>query len=69
MPHPVTPPLVSPLAARDMANRLGRADYGRWAARTRALGGCAQPIHLRGIVEHIDALTGESLWVPSRLWP
>jgi hypothetical protein len=61
VPHAATSPLVSPLAARDMAKRLSRADYGRWAARTRGLGGCAQPIHLRGTVEHLDALTGESL--------
>jgi hypothetical protein len=44
-----------------MAKRLNRVDYGRWAARTKALGGCAQPIHLGGTVEHLDALTGESL--------
>src|SRR5258708_28533039 len=44
-----------------MASRPTRPDYGRWAARTKSLGGCAQPIHLRGSVEHIDTLTGELL--------
>jgi hypothetical protein len=61
VPHAPASPLVTPLAARDMANRLNRPDYTQWAARTRALGGCAQPIHLRGSAEHIDASTGELL--------
>ncbi|MFI0352503.1 replication initiator [Actinomadura sp. 9N407] len=44
-----------------MAARFNRADFSAWAARTRAMGGCAQPVHLRGRVEHIDPLTGEVL--------
>ncbi|WP_197016109.1 replication initiator [Actinomadura viridis] len=44
-----------------MAARINRRDFARWAARTRAMGGCAQPIHLRGRVEHLDPLTGELL--------
>jgi len=44
-----------------MAAALARPDYRRWAARTRALGGCAQPIHLRGRVEYLDPATGEVL--------
>ncbi|MFC7569175.1 replication initiator [Actinomadura namibiensis] len=44
-----------------MATRLNGTDFARWAARTRALGGCVQPIRLRGRVDHIDALTGDLL--------
>ncbi|MGI5165594.1 replication initiator [Spirillospora sp. CA-253888] len=44
-----------------MATRLNGADFARWAARTRALGGCLQPIRLRGHVDHIDAATGDLL--------
>src|SRR5690606_33043226 len=57
----VSHPVLSPLAVRDMAAALARPDYRRWAARTRALGGCAQPIHLRGRVEYLDPATGEVL--------
>ncbi|MFC9973488.1 replication initiator [Spirillospora sp. NPDC127200] len=53
--------LVTPQAARDLAAKLDRPDSGRWIARLRALGGCAQPIHLRGHVDHVDALTGQLL--------
>ncbi|GAA4139540.1 replication initiator protein RepSA [Actinomadura keratinilytica] len=58
---PDTPAWLTPLAVRDMAAVLDRPDFRRWAARTRATGGCAQPIHLRGSVEYRDALTGEIL--------
>ncbi|MBC6462421.1 replication initiator [Actinomadura sp. HBU206391] len=44
-----------------MAARANRPDYARWAARARATGGCAQPIHLRGRVDYRDPLTGELL--------
>ncbi|WP_019632275.1 replication initiator [Actinomadura atramentaria] len=50
--------LSDPVAVRDMADRLNRPDFDRWAARTRATGGCAQPVHLRGHVEYRDKLTG-----------
>jgi hypothetical protein len=57
VPHPA----VTALAARDMAHRANRHDYGRWAAQARATGGCAQPIHLRGRVEYRDPITGDLL--------
>jgi hypothetical protein len=57
VPHPA----LTPLAVRDMADKLNRPDFARWAARTKALGGCAQPVHVRGSVEHIDTYTGELL--------
>nr|WP_067909183.1 replication initiator [Actinomadura rubrobrunea] len=44
-----------------MAAKLNRPDFHRWAARARATGGCAQPIHLRGSVEYRDRATGELL--------
>ncbi|GAA1571761.1 replication initiator protein RepSA [Actinomadura kijaniata] len=53
--------LHNPAAVRQMATRLNGADFARWAARTRALGGCLQPIRLRGHIDHIDALTGALL--------
>ncbi|MEW2356407.1 replication initiator [Spirillospora sp. NPDC029432] len=49
------------MAARDMAARFNRRDFGAWAARTRRMGGCAQPVHLRGRVHYLDPLTGEIL--------
>ncbi|MEV5571116.1 replication initiator [Spirillospora sp. NPDC052269] len=54
-------PLVTPLAASSLSACLDRPDYPRLAARLRRLNGCAQPIHLRGHVEHRDPLTGEQL--------
>ncbi|SEG89611.1 hypothetical protein SAMN04489712_1244 [Thermomonospora echinospora] len=57
MPHAA----LSPVAVRDMAAKMNRSDFRQWAARTRALGGCVQPVHLRGRVEHLDPLTGEVL--------
>ncbi|WP_051713463.1 replication initiator [Spirillospora albida] len=44
-----------------MANRYNRTDFHAWAARARATGGCAQPVHLRGRITHLDPLTGEIL--------
>ncbi|QXJ26705.1 replication initiation protein [Actinomadura graeca] len=40
-----------------MAERFNRPDFNRWAARARATGGCAQPVHIRGRVEYRDPLT------------
>ncbi|ACZ00062.1 replication initiator [Thermomonospora curvata] len=60
MPRPASS-LVTPLAARDMAAKMARPDFRRWAARTRALGGCLQPIHLKGRVDYLDPATGELL--------
>jgi hypothetical protein len=57
VPHPA----VTPLAARDMADRMNRPDFRRWAARARATGGCAQPIHLRGHVDYLDPANGQLL--------
>ncbi|WP_051467505.1 replication initiator [Actinomadura oligospora] len=61
MPDSPAAPLVTPLAASSLAACLDRPDYPRLAARLRRLNGCAQPIHLRGHVEHRDPLTGEQL--------
>lgn len=61
MPDAARSPLITPLIARDMADKYNHPDFPRWAARARATGGCAQPIHLRGRVEHIDPATGELL--------
>jgi hypothetical protein len=44
-----------------MADRYNRPDFRRWAARARATGGCAQPIHLRGHVDYRDPATGQLL--------
>ncbi|WP_349666516.1 replication initiator [Actinomadura xylanilytica] len=44
-----------------MAAKFNRSDFSRWAARARATGGCAQPIHLRGTVEYRDPMTGALL--------
>ncbi|WP_067913372.1 replication initiator [Actinomadura rubrobrunea] len=44
-----------------MAAKLNRPDFRQWAARARATGGCAQPIHLRGSVEYRARATGELL--------
>ncbi|WP_246076944.1 replication initiator [Actinomadura hallensis] len=61
MPDPAPAPLISPVAARDMAARYNRADFRAWARRAHTTGGCAQPIHLRGRVTHLDPLTGTIL--------
>ncbi|MEV4104157.1 replication initiator [Nonomuraea sp. NPDC049649] len=44
-----------------MIKRLNRHDYDRWASQIRHTGGCRQPIHLRGKVEHYDRATGALL--------
>ncbi|WP_339156717.1 replication initiator [Actinomadura luteofluorescens] len=44
-----------------MATRFNRRDFRRWAARAHSTGGCAQPVHLRGRVTHLDPQTGEIL--------
>ncbi|WP_061290961.1 replication initiator [Herbidospora cretacea] len=41
--------------------RLNAPDYDRWAAQIRRTGGCCQPIHLRGRVDHRHATTGALL--------
>jgi hypothetical protein len=59
VPHAA--PHVSAIAARDMAERFNRPDFRAWARRAHTTGGCAQPIHLRGGVDHIDPMTGAVL--------
>ncbi|MGP3914271.1 replication initiator [Nonomuraea sp. 10N515B] len=44
-----------------MIARLNAPDYDRWAAQIRSTGGCRQPIHLRGKVDHYDRATGQLL--------
>ncbi|WP_127941376.1 replication initiator [Nonomuraea polychroma] len=44
-----------------MIARLDAPDFDRWAAQIRSTGGCRQPIHLRGKVEHYDRATGRLL--------
>ncbi|WP_061290207.1 replication initiator [Herbidospora cretacea] len=56
MPHPIASHAVAGIIAR-----LDDPRYARWAAQIRRTGGCRQPIHLRGSVDHIDAGTGELL--------
>ncbi|WP_433417736.1 replication initiator [Microtetraspora malaysiensis] len=41
--------------------RLHDPQYARWASQIRRTGGCRQPVHLRGKVEHIDCATGQLL--------
>ena len=48
-------------AIRDAIARLNDPNYSRWASQIRRTGGCRQPIHLRGRVEHWDAATGTLL--------
>jgi hypothetical protein len=48
-------------ALAGMIARLHDPHYDRWAAQIRRTGGCSQPIHLRGKVEHIDRATGALL--------
>ncbi|MES9602180.1 replication initiator [Actinomadura sp. NPDC000929] len=61
MPDPAPAPHITGVAARDMAARYNRADFRAWARRAHTTGGCAQPIHLRGRVTHLDPQTGEIL--------
>ncbi|WP_113705647.1 replication initiator [Nonomuraea lactucae] len=44
-----------------MITRLHDSNYDRWAAQIKRTGGCRQPIHLRGKVEHYDRATGQLL--------
>ncbi|WP_253781192.1 replication initiator [Nonomuraea roseoviolacea] len=44
-----------------MIARLNSPDYDRWAAQIHRTGGCRQPIHLRGKVDHYDRATGRLL--------
>ncbi|NJP96623.1 replication initiation protein [Nonomuraea sp. FMUSA5-5] len=44
-----------------MIDRLNQPDYDRWARQIKRTGGCRQPIHLRGKVEHYDQATGHLL--------
>ncbi|MET7459064.1 replication initiator [Nonomuraea sp. NPDC005501] len=44
-----------------MIARLNSPDYDRWAAQIHRTGGCRQPIHLRGKVDHYDRVTGRLL--------
>ncbi|GGL39672.1 replication initiator [Planomonospora parontospora] len=51
--------MPSPHAVAGMISRLNDPHYARWASQVRRTGGCRQPIHLRGRVDHIDQATGE----------
>ncbi|GIH75136.1 replication initiator [Planobispora longispora] len=53
--------MPSPHAAAEIISRLNDPHYARWASQIRRTGGCRQPIHLRGHVEHIDPATGALL--------
>ncbi|MCF6470712.1 replication initiation protein [Nonomuraea sp. MG754425] len=44
-----------------MIHRLNQPDYDRWAGQIKRTGGCRQPIHLRGKVDHYDQATGRLL--------
>ncbi|MEU7863848.1 replication initiator [Nonomuraea sp. NPDC049141] len=44
-----------------MIARLHDPNYNRWACQIKRAGGCRQPIHLRGKVEHYDQATGQLL--------
>ncbi|QSI46780.1 replication initiator [Thermobispora bispora] len=48
-------------AIREAITRLNDPRLARWAAQIRHTGGCRQPIHLRGTVEHYDRATGRLL--------
>ena len=48
-------------AKAGMIARLNSPDYDRWAGQIRATGGCRQPIHLRGKIDHYDRATGRLL--------
>jgi hypothetical protein len=61
VPNPAPTPPVTALAALELADRFNRPDFPRWAARAKATGGCAQPIHLRGHVDYRDPATGALL--------
>ncbi|GAA2456999.1 replication initiator protein RepSA [Actinomadura vinacea] len=57
MPQPV----ITAHDARQISRLLDRPDFVRWAARARSTGGCAQPVFLKGGVEHVHTGTGEVL--------
>ncbi|MER6946529.1 replication initiator [Nonomuraea sp. NPDC000554] len=44
-----------------MITRLNHPQYDRWASQIKRTGGCRQPIHLRGKVEHYDRATRQLL--------
>ncbi|MEV4838610.1 replication initiator [Nonomuraea sp. NPDC049486] len=48
-------------AVAGMIDRLNHPDYDRWATQIKRAGGCRQPIHLRGKVDHYDQATGQLL--------
>ncbi|WP_169983533.1 replication initiator [Microbispora sp. H10836] len=48
-------------AIRGVIARLNDPDCSRFASQIRRTGGCRQPIHLRGKVEHWDKVTGTLL--------
>ncbi|WP_055482547.1 replication initiator [Sphaerimonospora mesophila] len=48
-------------AMAGLITRLNDPHYARWAAQIRRTGGCRQPIHLHGKVEHYDRATGDLL--------
>ncbi|HEX4818433.1 MAG TPA: replication initiator [Nonomuraea sp.] len=48
-------------AKAGMIARLNHPDYDRWANQIKRTGGCRQPIHLRGKVDHYDRATGRLL--------
>ncbi|WP_169953726.1 replication initiator [Microbispora sp. H11081] len=48
-------------AIAGLITRLHDPQYARWANQIRRTGGCRQPIHLRGKVEHYDRATGQLL--------
>ncbi|GAA5073525.1 hypothetical protein HNP84_008523 [Thermocatellispora tengchongensis] len=52
---------TNPHALTGLISRLNAPDFDRWAAQIHRTGGCRQPIHLRGKVEHYDAATGALL--------
>jgi hypothetical protein len=52
---------VISLAARELTERTRTTDLRKWWVFLRRNGGCAQPVHLRGRVEYLDAATGEVL--------
>jgi hypothetical protein len=63
MGAPITATAASlhPLITSTLAARTNRPDFQRWTSQVRNTGGCAQPIHLRGRVTHLDPATGQIL--------
>ena len=53
--------IINAHAIRGAITRLNDPHFSRWADQIRRAGGCRQPIHLRGIVEHYDRATGRLL--------